>query len=279
MLNLFVNFNLIAVLAGLSPLLSVLSVCVWGRGRGGQINDLSLTAYLLLQYSTPIYLWLLLMMLMPHKEERFLFIIYPLICFAGAGGLWLCARVWVTVCESIGCCAKKTDQNGNLGRGVQEYVVGYKRSCVWLPLGLVGMGVFLLSASRTVGMVVNYGAPLEVYAQLYETLVAEGAGAGEGGAAAERKGEGEVKVCVGKEWYRFPSHFFLPEAPTRGRMEFILSDFDGNCVYFPPLFPQEQRPAHIHTIYSRKHTQKIYIRTTPQTFWHTRTHLGCAFGL
>lgn len=49
---------------------------------------------------------------------------------------------------------------------------------------------------------------------------AAGAGSGGGGTLAQRPSPSGsvnpafrvVRVCVGKEWYRFPSHFFLPEA-------------------------------------------------------------------
>ena len=34
----------------------------------------------------------------------------------------------------------------------------------------------------------------------------------------------EQRLCVGKEWYRFPSHFFLP---SNVRVAFLKSDFAG----------------------------------------------------
>ena len=41
-----------------------------------------------------------------------------------------------------------------------------------------------------------------------------------------------MRVCMGKEWYRFPSHFFLPngegDADSGGaRLEFLKSGFNG----------------------------------------------------
>ena len=33
-----------------------------------------------------------------------------------------------------------------------------------------------------------------------------------------------LTLCVGKEWHRFPSHYFIPEGIN---VEFIKSDFDG----------------------------------------------------
>jgi len=34
-----------------------------------------------------------------------------------------------------------------------------------------------------------------------------------------------VNICVGKEWYRFPSNFFLPSENIQ--LQFIKSKFDG----------------------------------------------------
>lgn len=38
-----------------------------------------------------------------------------------------------------------------------------------------------------------------------------------------------INVCVGKEWYRYPSSFFLPEleGKSRVRLQFVKSGFDG----------------------------------------------------
>jgi alpha-1,2-mannosyltransferase len=44
-------------------------------------------------------------------------------------------------------------------------------------------------------------------------------------------------VCIGKEWYRFPSHFFLPE---HARLRFIKSDFSG---LLPQYFLEQHEQA------------------------------------
>lgn len=42
----------------------------------------------------PMYLWLAIFTLQPHKEERFLFVVYPLICLNAAIMLHL-GRAWL----------------------------------------------------------------------------------------------------------------------------------------------------------------------------------------
>jgi alpha-1,2-mannosyltransferase len=54
---------------------------------------------------------------------------------------------------------------------------------------------------------VNYAAPLQVYGDLSSSLLALPSNAS------------PAIVCVGKEWYRFPSSFFLPE--ERFRLSFV----------------------------------------------------------
>ncbi|KAI7973658.1 hypothetical protein EIK77_004264 [Talaromyces pinophilus] len=68
---------------------------------------------------------------------------------------------------------------------------------------------------RSVGMVTAYGAPLKVYDALDTPgVVQEGA-----------------FLCLGKEWYRFPSSFFLPQSM---RAKFVKSEFSG---LLPGEFP------------------------------------------
>ena len=63
-------------------------------------------------------------------------------------------------------------------------------------------------------------------------------------AELERGAPPGINVCVGKEWYRFPSSFFLPELPAGGgsegtaprvRLQFVESSFGGQL---PQHFPE-----------------------------------------
>lgn len=71
---------------------------------------------------------------------------------------------------------------------------------------------------RIVGMVTAYNAPLRVF----DSLTKLGLG---------NPGE---NVCAGKEWYRFPSSFFLPNGM---HAKFIRSEFDG---LLPGEFDEEE---------------------------------------
>lgn len=63
-------------------------------------------------------------------------------------------------------------------------------------------------ALRITGLVTAYRAPLTIYEPL----------------GTPEHADMEATVCLGKEWYRFPSSYFLP---SNMRAKFIKSEFDG----------------------------------------------------
>ncbi|KAI7288113.1 glycosyltransferase family 22 protein [Hortaea werneckii] len=71
---------------------------------------------------------------------------------------------------------------------------------------------FVLSVLRIVGTITAYNAPLSVYKPLHNDSATIGGA------------KPDDFVCLGKEWYRFPSHYFLPEGV---RAKFIKSEFSG----------------------------------------------------
>ena len=65
-----------------------------GLGKAGPERSSPFT--LLAMRLFPLYLWLGILTAQPHKEERFMFPAYPLICFNAAVTLYL-ARGWLEV--------------------------------------------------------------------------------------------------------------------------------------------------------------------------------------
>ena len=82
--------------------------------------------------------------------------------------------------------------------------------------GLLALSA-VLGLWRSVGLATAYNAPFDIYSQLPSDLTQD------------------TNVCVGKEWYRFPSSFYLPsttslsDGATHGtaRLKFITSSFHG----------------------------------------------------
>jgi alpha-1,2-mannosyltransferase len=140
-------------------------------------------------FLSPFYLWLAIFTLQPHKEERFMYPAYPAIALNAAIAFNIVLA--------------------NMGSTSPQDLVS--RIPVQLRLGVILAFVFVANtffAWRTYGTIEAYGAPLSIYQPLHEPGMAQ---------------SGNF-VCLGKEWYRFPSHFLLPDGV---RAKFIKSEFSG----------------------------------------------------
>lgn len=84
----------------------------------------------------------------------------------------------------------------------------------------------VISISRIIALASRYRAPYRVYGALWQDRPADQI------MNLDYLQENypynasvrELNVCVGKEWFRFPSSYFLPRDV---RLQFIKSDFDG----------------------------------------------------
>uniref|UniRef100_A0A2S2NA93 Mannosyltransferase n=1 Tax=Schizaphis graminum TaxID=13262 RepID=A0A2S2NA93_SCHGA len=138
------------------------------------------------------------------KEERFLFPVYPLVQLASS-----------ILLEYI--------KDMNLHSSVINrfsFLKLYNKLIdnVYIPFLFVFL---LMGLSRSILLVKAYHAPIDTYTQLsndYLTLPESDV----------------INVCVGKEWHRYPSSFFLPN--DRWKMHFIRSEFRG---LLPGRFSQE----------------------------------------
>jgi alpha-1,2-mannosyltransferase len=130
-----------------------------------------------------IYLWLAIFSFQPHKEERFMYVIYPLICYNATQAIETCTTSF---------------QKMSTGRLQPSVTRGFIHAFRW--------GIFLsyslLSLARILAVVRAYGAPMEIYENIMPSST----------------------ICLAKDWYRFPSSFFIP---TLSRPFFVKSAFDG----------------------------------------------------
>jgi len=140
-------------------------------------------------FVSPFYLWLAIFSAQPHKEERFMYPAYPALALNAAISLHI-------ILANFG----STDPQ----RLVSKIPGSFKLALVSIPL-LLSFNVGML---RTVGIFSAYSAPLSIYKPLHNPGVAV---------------PGDV-VCLGKEWYRFPSSFALPQGV---HAKFIKSEFSG----------------------------------------------------
>ncbi|KAG0272471.1 mannosyltransferase [Linnemannia exigua] len=227
-LNGILNFNVlfIAALASLPTLLvtfiTIPEALPNSPPSSGQIKDPLLLFSLKL---SPFYLWFAIFTAQPHKEERFLFVVYPLICFNAVMTLFMVQKM--------------------VQRGLDRFVTRSKTAAIHkYSAGLVWMvliGAAAISTSRILALHEHYSAPIDVYRKAFDLVKVPGPITIKGtdpaftATTASVTDNGEVvsegsmraefvRVCVGKEWYRFPSHYFLPEGAKLG---LIKSHFDG----------------------------------------------------
>lgn len=172
--NGFLNFNIAFVLALVS-----LPVCILFKFFYQGINK---SVYFLL---TPMYLWFTIMFITPHKEERFLYPVYPFISFAASIVLFIIGK---STSYCFGYFYKHMKQASLLN--VSGFFIIYFTLCF-----------FRIGALET-----YYSAPMHVYKDLYNVP------------------ELNPIICIGKEWHRFPSNFFVPHS---GSVGFIKSGFKG----------------------------------------------------
>ncbi|XP_054707313.1 alpha-1,2-mannosyltransferase ALG9-like [Uloborus diversus] len=144
----------------------------------------------------PMYLWMFVFFTLSHKEERFLFPIYPMICLAGA----------CTV-DTIQASYHRVFSKLNL----RDFLDHTK----WISIAFCIVYV-ILSLSRTTLLYKGYRAPIETYMELGRISTDQD--------IHPLPPEYPVNVCVGKEWYRFPSSFFLP---LNWNLRFLQSEFRG----------------------------------------------------
>ncbi|XP_037068419.1 alpha-1,2-mannosyltransferase ALG9-like, partial [Pollicipes pollicipes] len=191
--NGFLNFNIGFVLALVAlPACAVVSLVI----RLPRKSALYLPSWLAL---APLYLWLLVFCAQAHKEERFLFPAYPLVCLAAAVCLDSLQKLWYHLV-------------------VRAKAAHYLQRTGWLAVAALALyGAACLS--RVVGQYRGYHAPLDAFMELNRL-------------AAEEMHEPRrpLLVCVGKEWHRFPSSFFLPE--LNWRLGFLESDFRGQLPQY-----------------------------------------------
>jgi alpha-1,2-mannosyltransferase len=192
----------------------------------------------------PAALWVGAMLTRPHKEERFLYPVYPFIAVAAATALvTLCSMITSLNCMLFkiptGMAHAKLDLKaagdmgmGHRGEAVHSAVVpdsgpdgNSNANANFLFKAFMGCAVLVsagISSSRIVSSFVNYRGYRDLWMGLHVHTTRAGAAAG-------------TTVCVDGQWDKFPSHFFLPDAV---RLAFVQDSFHGQLPQpFAPFVP------------------------------------------
>eukprot|EP00050_Salpingoeca_kvevrii_P003186 m.217243 g.217243 ORF g.217243 m.217243 type:complete len:507 (-) comp10785_c1_seq26:958-2478(-) len=207
------NFNIAFAMALVSPILAL----VFGRSmRWSQILLIS-----------PLFIWLGIFVSQDHKEERYATCLYT----TAMGFIYRCGRflfpVYGHVALAAGICASHVADflNANIRplRNVFAAVV---------------VAVFLVFCALRTGIVwQGYTAPQHVYNAVSQLDTSEF--------------NAPANICVGKEWYRFQSAFFLPED---GTLQFLRSEFRGQL---PKQYAKEHGTTAVHAYFNEMNEEQL----------------------
>lgn len=159
--------------------------------RQQEAPTVPLTKLRVLVYASPFYVWFAFWLRIPHKEERFMAPAYPFLILAAA-------------------MAVHTLQHATNSR------TWTKR--LFLLMRVIGLAVFcVLSIARLDAMSANFGGIQQATIEAREWLHLA--------VPSTMESSRRPTLCLGVDWYRFPSSFFLP---TRWRYCFLkTSAFSG----------------------------------------------------
>ncbi|KAJ6830032.1 dol-P-Man:Man(6)GlcNAc(2)-PP-Dol alpha-1,2-mannosyltransferase [Iris pallida] len=169
----------------------------------------------LLVVVSPIYIWLAFMTLQSHKEERFLYPIYPLICVAATATIDSLPDLFRDVYATEESILVK------IAKGLRPVILGL---------------ILCVSHCRTFSMLNGYSAPLEIYKHFEHH---------------EDVGDGST-LCVGSEWHRYPSSFFIPSYISevkwiddgfRGLLPLPFNSTLGGTASAPPYFNNKNKAS------------------------------------
>ncbi|KUJ16952.1 glycosyltransferase family 22 protein [Mollisia scopiformis] len=180
--NLLLNFNIWFILAVLAMPLFALQKVFTRSQQTSTINGLRSIVFM-----SPFYLWLAIFSFQPHKEERFMYPMYPCLALNAAMALHI-------ILAAFGNSSPKS------------FIGMLPARLKLLIISMFLIGSVDIGAARIYGIYKAYAAPLKIYQPL------------------EKVGGHGDSVCFGKEWYRFPSSYHLPRGM---RAKFVKSDFSG----------------------------------------------------
>lgn len=209
--NLVLNCNISFVLYLLAPFIWLATDFFrWSVRDDSQVASQSRITRLI--FLSPSFIWFAVFLLQPHKEERFMAPVYPLVALVAAVAA---SDVSHLLFEE----KSKPRHEGGL-RLLSSQLSRCAKVILHVAVAFVAVSA---GASRVYMHVHSFHAPFSVFRSLGEVELQKGAGP-----RLLRSGlapAGAITVCMGEEWYRFPSHFFMPG--RHSRLRFYREGFHG----------------------------------------------------
>jgi alpha-1,2-mannosyltransferase len=204
---------------------------------------------LLIVRMLPSYIWLALLSTQSHKEERFVYPAYPLLYFNAAISL-LCLRIWIKGSCKNSAASFRTRSAKAFTRTFIFAMAAFSVSRIVHTTRSYRAPIAILEhlKSHELPRIVAHSYPDRQSATVRGRLIAGQAPVLTAEEiqnlswtedrkndpyvdisplvtlAHERRQDEVVRVCYGKEWYRFPTTYLVPDGVA---VDFIKSDFNG----------------------------------------------------
>ncbi|VIO95102.1 Plasmid Maintenance Protein containing protein [Brugia malayi] len=158
-----------------------------------------------------VMLWFAVFFLQPHKEERFLFPVYPLLAVLAAVTLDALPRVGI-------------------------YLLGGRSRSFWQACVIGWLMIFsVMSVSRSAALYRNFFSPVELYKVLDKHMLNY---TNHNELFSAENNSMVIHICIGKEWYRFPSSFFLPSGIKNKKNQVLVAELNFIKSEFTGLLPK-----------------------------------------
>ncbi len=212
--NLILNWNVTGILGVLAlPFLIILQLLSNNNNRHWKKNEIQIIVLMLL----PMMLWIVMVFTRPHKEERFLFPIYPMLAI---GAAMVIDKVLDLTNIHI------LFSNVYQGKGFSR-IISFDEEWKKVTHRIKILGGFclllpkvLFSISRSMVLYDGYTSPLNLYTHLHHHIISERIRTN----TSINNVNEPILVCTGGEWYRYPSSYHLPDV---SRLAFLKSSFGG----------------------------------------------------
>lgn len=230
--NLFLNVGIILPLSIATPLLLLRN---WLDIRhvkfGRKIREKTINMAVICSCAS---LWLLLLFSRPHKEERFMYPVYPLlVVLAVFSALSMCNIISRVVSSVIGEKELPDDMEeqfqklhiiGTLPESQQaeklKKFVNHAKSWSSIIRFIIMTSILFASVTLCFGRVAsnvnNYGGYMQLWSDVSTNI-------------SKNNPDKKVMMCLGGEWYKFNSHYFLPE---NVRISFVKDNFGGQLPQY-----------------------------------------------
>ena len=136
LLNGLLNFNIVLPLALLS-LPALLAITLFERKKLAITKPGQTSAPVLLTFRLlPLYIWFAVLSVQPHKEERFMFPAFPLICFGAAFTVGMIRAAMEAIFVNVTRAPFRVSRHAPALRGARQACSGaYRIFCLCRPLG------------------------------------------------------------------------------------------------------------------------------------------------